>query len=350
MSFCNIADRTLADVSTADSEPPTMSTPMTDAGSMPGTSSRRGEGLHVVVGARGGIGSAVVAMLVRSGRRVRAVTRAANVEVPAAAERAVVDVSTPEGAVAACAGAAVVFHCAQPPYHRWPQELPSLTDAIVEGAASAGAKLVMTDNCYAYGPSNGPLTEGTPVVATTRKGRVRAAMAARLIERHRAGELPVTIGRASDYYGPGGDSVANALVFAALAKGRSPRWMGSLDRPHTHAYTPDVAAALIVLADHDAADGEVWHLPSAEPLTGRAFLALAAEVAGVRAGPKRISPLMNRLGGLFSPRVREGNEMMYEFTAPFLVDASKFTNAFGSLAITPHRTAMADTLSWFRAH
>ena len=64
--------------------------------------------LHVVLGASGGTGSAVVRELVRRGHRVRAVNRGGDADVPdgSAVERAKGDVADPEGARRACAGRA----------------------------------------------------------------------------------------------------------------------------------------------------------------------------------------------------------------------------------------------------
>src|SRR6266508_476710 len=123
--------------------------------------------LHVVLGASGGTGGAVVRELARRGHRVRAVSRRGNADAPAGVERLAADVAT------AC-------------------------------AADTGAKLVLADNLYAYGPHEGTLTEDLPAAASGRKGRVRALMAERLLAAHRQGRLRVAIGRSSDYYGPGG--------------------------------------------------------------------------------------------------------------------------------------------------
>jgi hypothetical protein len=52
---------------------------------------------------------------------------------------------------------------------------PPLQAGVLEGAASAGAKLVAMENLYMYGPTQGrPLTEDLPHAPNTRKGRVRA--------------------------------------------------------------------------------------------------------------------------------------------------------------------------------
>ncbi|NUN70543.1 MAG: hypothetical protein HUU02_12605 [Bacteroidetes bacterium] len=57
---------------------------------------------------------------------------------------------------------------------------------------------------------------------------------------------------------------------------------------------------------------------------------------------------MMRLGGLFIPAARETVEMMYQFTQPFIVDASKFQNTFG-FGPTPLDESLYRTVEWFRS-
>jgi nucleoside-diphosphate-sugar epimerase len=307
--------------------------------------------LHAVLGASGGTGGAVVRELARRGHRVRAVSRRGNADAPGGAERLAADVATAEGAKAACAGAAVVYHCAQPPYTRWPQEFPPLTDAVAAGAAAAGAKLVLADNLYAYGPHQGRLTEDLPAAATGPKGRVRALMAGRLLAAHEQGRLRVTIGRSADYYGPGGlNSVIGERVFRAALADRTVRWLGRLDQPRTLSYLEDMAVALVVLGERNEADGQVWHLPAAEPLTGRQFLQLVVAAAGGRSKIATNSAAMTRLAGVFVPLLREVSETLPSFQAPFVVDWSKYQRAFGPFTPTPHPEAVARTVAWFRDH
>jgi nucleoside-diphosphate-sugar epimerase len=260
-------------------------------------------------------------------------------------------VTTPEGAKAATVGAAVVYHCAQPPYTDWPAAFPPLTEAVAEGAAAAGAKLVLADNLYLYGPHAGPLTEDLPAAATGPKGRVRAEMAERLLAMHRQGRLRVALGRASNYYGPGGrNSVTGERLFRAAVTGRTVRWVGRLDQPHTLSYLEDVAAGLATLGDDDRADGQAWHLPAAEPLTGRQFLELVVAASGGRSRIATSSAAMTRLAGVFVPVIREVGEVLYEFQAPYVVDWSKYQHTFGPVTPTPHAEAVARTVAWYRKY
>ena len=51
--------------------------------------------------------------------------------------------------------------------------------------------------------------------------------------------------------------------------------------------------------------------------------------------------------GLFNPGMREMIEMLYEFEEPFVVDDSKFEQAFGEQA-TPLKEAIQRTVRWYR--
>jgi nucleoside-diphosphate-sugar epimerase len=305
--------------------------------------------LHVVLGATGGAGGALVGELAGRGHRVRAVSRKPPADLPEGVEQVAADAADPAQTRTACAGATVVYHCVQPPYERWAAEFPPLTQSIADAAAAAGARLVYADNLYAYGPVHGPITEDLPAQPTTNKGRIRAVMADRLLAAHRSGTLQVAIGRSSDYYGPGGaNSVVGDILFGAAVKGNRARWLGRIDVPHSLNYLQDVARTLIILGARPEALGEIWHLPAAEPVTGREFVELIAAALGRPVKVTATSRLALRLGGLFDPRARETTEMLYQWERPFVLDASKFQRAFGPLEPTPHPQAVATTVAWFR--
>jgi nucleoside-diphosphate-sugar epimerase len=295
--------------------------------------------LHVVFGATGGIGRALTEELVRRGQRVRAVSRSGTpIE---GAEAMAADVRDDKAAERAASGADVVYHCVNPGYTKWPQLLPLVSRSILQAAQSAGAKLVYADNLYAYGAVDGPLREDLPAAATGRKGRTRAQVAAELL----AADARVTIGRASDYYGPHGRvSNAGETLFGRLVAGKRPIWLGPTDLPHTLHYLPDVARGLIVLAEREEADGDVWHLPAAKTITAQHFIDLAA---GEGAQVQTIPRLALTVGGVFSPMLRELRETQYQFRAPFVSDSSKFESAFGPFRCTPHRDAVRATVEWY---
>ncbi len=253
-------------------------------------------------------------------------------------------------ATAVAAGADVVYFCLNAPdYARWPEQFPPLQRAVVTAAERAGARLVVLDNLYAYGPPHDrDLVETMAVDPTSEKASTRAAMTAELLALHAAGRLEVAIGRASDYFGPGTtDSALGEGVFARLLAGHRAQVMGDPDTLHSYSFTPDVAAGLVVLGVAPEAPGAVWHLPVAPALTTRRIVAEVAGLAGTRARVTALGPTALRVLGVAVPALREYRHTLYQFTDRWVVDDRRFTETFGVTA-TPLETALATTVDWFR--
>ena len=303
--------------------------------------------LHVIIGT-GALGRAVMRELVARNKPVRMVNRTGRTDVPDGVEIIAADVSNPDDARRACQGATVVYNCAGAPYDKWPELWPPLMDGVIEGAASANAKLVFGDNLYMYGPVDGPITEDLPYNATTSKGRVRAQIATALMDAHARGKVRATIGRGSDFFGP--FVLASAIgerVFRPALTGKAASILGNPDMPHTYTYIDDFGRALVILGEHDEALGQIWHVPNDKTLTTREFLELIYQEAG---HPLKMSVMPNWMMSLLSvfiSNLREVKEMMYEFEEPFVVSSDKFEKAFG-MKPTPHPEAIRKTLDWFR--
>jgi nucleoside-diphosphate-sugar epimerase len=305
--------------------------------------------LHVVFGT-GAIGLALVEELSSQGLAVRAINRSGRAPVPAGVEVVGADAADPASATAAARGAAVVYQCLNPAYHRWSQDFPPLQAAVVTAARTAGARYVSFENVYMYGDTHGaPLTESTPCQPHTRKGRVRHEMALRLQELHRNGELAVTTARASDYFGPRGtrqSPLGDRVVGRALA-GKKAQVIGDPDVPHSYTYTVDAARTLAALGTRDDVLGEVFHVPNAPARTTRELVELVAAQLGRPVGVSVAPRALLRVMGVVNPAVRELDEMRYEFTQPFVVDSTKAETWLG-LRPTPVDEALATTIAWFR--
>lgn len=304
--------------------------------------------LHVVFGT-GALGSAIMRELVKRGKQVRMVNRSGKANAPAGVEVVKGDATDPASTKAVTVGANVVYQAAQADYTKWPEQFPPIQAGILEGAAANGAKLVIGDNLYMYGPHAGPLTEDLPYVATTRKGRTRAQMAQNALDAHRSGKVQVTIGRAADFYGPHAtvQGFFGTRVLEPMLAGKTVSLFGNIDLPHTFTYIDDFGKGLVILGEHDEAFGQAWHIPNAPTMTTREVLQMFFEEAGLPPKASTVPNVMIKLLGFVNPIVREVDEMLYEFNEPFVVDHGKFERAFGSIA-TPHRDAVRATLAWFK--
>jgi nucleoside-diphosphate-sugar epimerase len=304
--------------------------------------------LQVVLGATGGVGQALVQALAAQGAQVRAVNRSGRALVPASVEVMGADLTSRESTRAACQGATVVYHCAGVPYDQWATYLLVMLDNVIAAVSATEATLVYSDNTYMYAPTPEPLTEESRQAPVTRKGKLRKHLAETIRASHAQGQIRATIGRAPDFYGPGvRTSAVGEQLFNAVVEGRRVPWLGKLDVPHALVFVEDFARGLIALGTHEQALGQVWHIPTAQALTGRQYIALASEAAGVQARALAVSGLLLRVLGLTNAVLRESVEMLYEFNEPYLIDGSKYTRAFGGIP-TSHQEAMRRTVAWYR--
>lgn len=306
---------------------------------------------HVVFGT-GQVGRLVVDRLVADGHDVVAVNRRGG-RLPGA-QVVAGDATDPAFTRTVCAGATAVVCCLNASsYAGWVEEFPPLQRGVLAGATAAGARLVVLDNLYAYGPPRGRrLVESMAAHPSSAKAATRAAMTDALLEAHRTGQVEVAVGRASDYVGPG--TTASALgesVFGAALAGRPAQVMGDPDQPHSYSYTPDVAAGLVRLATSspsaERGADPIWHLPVLETRTTRQLVAEVYRLAGHRPRLRAAGPVTLALVGLVVPGLREYRHTLYQFTAPWVVDDDRFRAAYAASA-TPLEEALASTLAWYR--
>ena len=96
-----------------------------------------GKGMHVVFGAAGALGAAIVQNLARQNQAVRAVVRdvgRARKVLPSSAEIVVADASKPDSIKTAFNNVSVIYHCVNVPYNEWTEVMPLVTNNILAGA------------------------------------------------------------------------------------------------------------------------------------------------------------------------------------------------------------------------
>ncbi|MEU4367973.1 NAD-dependent epimerase/dehydratase family protein [Micromonospora chersina] len=302
--------------------------------------------LHVIVGA-GPVGTATARLLAERGERVRVVTRRGTGPAHPAIERIAADAADAERLTALTEGAAALYNCANPAYHRWPLDWPPLAAALLTAAERTGAVLATVGNLYGYGPVDAPMTEATPLAATGTKGRVRNRMWADALAAHRAGRARITEVRGSDYVGADGTSLAMMVLPRVLA-GQRVFLPVDWDAPHTWTYIPDVARTLVAAATDERAWGRAWHVPSAPAVSMRDLAGRAAAVVGAPA-PRLIRmpyPLL-WVAGLANPFARELRETAYQFDRPYLLDSTAATATLGVEA-TPLDRVVKETVAALR--
>ncbi|RKE21019.1 NAD-dependent epimerase/dehydratase family protein [Streptomyces sp. TLI_171] len=297
---------------------------------------------HLVVGA-GPVGSATARLLAERGEQVVVVTRTAASARPLdGVTRLHLDAADPAALTAAAEGAAVLYNCANPPYHRWPEIWPPLAASLLTAAERSGAVLATVSNLYGYGAVDGPMSPDTPLRPNSAKGEVRAAMWRDALAAHRAGRVRATEVRGSDYLGPGAVSALDDRAFSRALTGRTVQVLGDPDAPHSWTSPADTARLLAAVGSDERAWGRAWHVPGNPARSQREVIADLCAAAGKPAAKvARVPGPVLALLGLVNPTVRSVRETAYQFERPFVIDDSASREVFG-LAPTPWETVLAE--------
>lgn len=309
--------------------------------------------LHVVFGAHGPLGSAIVRLLARANVPVRAVVRKTAAERftwPSHVEVFHGDAVYRHSAIDAAEGATVVYRCIPVRYSLWADVWQAATANIIAASEHAGARLVSPGNVYVYGDFHeAPADEDHPLDAGGKKGRLRVATQETLWRAHREGRVELVIPRVPDPFGPRVMNRVFGSLFESAVRGRSAPWFGDPDVRRDFLFIDDAAAASVLLGRSDKAYGEAWHVPGAGAMTPREFIGLVYGAAGHKAKFHRLTPAAVRLKSLVDAETREFLEFRYLFERSCVLDGGKFARAFPEFTYTPHEKAIESTLDWFAA-
>lgn len=304
--------------------------------------------LHTILGANGTIANALIPVLKREKVSIRLVSR--NPKPVNGAETIRANILNKDEVLHAVSGSDVVYLAVGLQYNAkvWAKEWPVIMRNVIDACKMVDTKLIFFDNAYMYGKTNGVITEVTPYNAVSKKGKVRAGITRMLEKEMQEGSIKAMIVRAVDFYGPGvtDKSAPGVYVFSNLKKGRRAMWPVNADVPRSFNYIPDAVEALWLLANREDAFGQIWHLPSAPPSTGREFVKIASRYMG---GSRKVTVLPKwafKIMGWFVPFIREAYELIYQDEYPFIFSSEKFEKAFGFTSMS-YEEGIKHTAEWF---
>lgn len=292
--------------------------------------------LHVVLGASGAIGQAVVSELKLRNLKLRAVGRRKKI---ADVETVNADLLDLGQTVSAVKGATHVYLCIGLPYRSkvWLEEWPRVMENVIAACETAKARLIFLDNVYMYGPVplKAPFDESHTQNPISEKGKARKIIANMLMEAHNAGRVKAVIGRSADFYGPNAVNSPFYISFLErMLKGKDPQFFGRIDVQHTYAYTLDNGKALVALALDEKTYGQVWHLPVSEPVTVEEVVLKFNKVMGKSYKVSMMPRFLLSLLSVFIPPLVEVKEMLYQFDDPYVMSDHKFRNHFPDFKVT----------------
>jgi nucleoside-diphosphate-sugar epimerase len=295
---------------------------------------------HVVFGASGGVGNAIVRELHAQGKNVIGVSRSGTAIVPEGVDVYLADANKLDEVRSIAGDADVIYNAT----------FPSVQDSIIDVASENHATVVLVNTLYMFDPKQGPMAETSEHVYGNREGgRFYAEMTDQLLTAHKDGKLNGVVARASDIYGPAvRHGIGSDLVFGPLFTNKPVNFLGNLDLPHAYTFADDYARSLIILGDNPVAHGDVWHVPNAPVITPRQLLEMIFDELGTAAKIRVADGFLLKMLALFSSQMKTlKKEKHYQFASPWYVDHSKYEKLFG-VEVTDHKTAVRQTVEWFR--
>ena len=293
--------------------------------------------MQVILGSGGAIGTDLAIELKTFTNKIRLASRSPK-KINNNDELFICDLTKPDDVDNAIKGCEIAYLTVGLPYRlkTWQKQWPVIMKNTIEACKKHKTKLVFFDNIYMYNPKKlNLMTEETEVFPVSKKGKVRAEIAQMILDEIQSGTMEALIARAADFYGPGiKNSVLNEVVFNNLKSGKKANWFCSVNHLHNFTFTPDAAKATALLGNTGSAYGQIWHLPTAAPITGKQWIEKIADELGVKPKTQLASKTIVQLMGLFNPIMKEFVEMLYQWDRDYYFDSSKYENFFDAQPTT----------------
>lgn len=287
--------------------------------------------MHTILGAGGAVANALTRELINNNDTVRLVSRKPIENDSKNVSWKKADLLNYDELLAASKGSTVIYLTAGLVYDKkiWAEQWPVIMQNFINLGKETGARLIFFDNVYMYGLVDGPMKEDTPYKPSSVKGGIRAKIANMLMDEAKAGNIRATIARGADFYGTDNmNSFFDMMVLDKYAKKQSAQWIGKPDKLHNFSYIPDMGKGMFLLGQHPESDNQIWHMPTAKPLTGKQFVEMAARIYGVKPKFIAINKFMLWLVGLFQKVVMGTVEMYYQYNRNYDFNSDKFEKAF----------------------
>ncbi|GBG30454.1 Oxidoreductase HTATIP2 [Hondaea fermentalgiana] len=244
-------------------------------------------------------------------------------------------------------------------YHikAWGPSWPKIADHLLLACQTADVPLIFMDNMYAFGPEgmdNMPLRESGMDLTTSgvkTKPQVRALITRKFLAASEAGEAKLAIVRASDFFGPHCDNSILSMLWSDVMKKKTPTFLGNPKKVHAQTYVPDIARALILIAENPDTWGRAWHTPTQPDRVMTDWLRDIYRVVGrPRTGKLSymcLDGFLMRALALAIDDVDGLRDVVFMWRGDYTVSSEDFKARFPDFEPTPLEDALQATNEWF---
>jgi nucleoside-diphosphate-sugar epimerase len=303
--------------------------------------------MHTILGAGGAVSPDLARILTSRHIPFQQVSRSAKAFEHGIAKSA--DLMDPKGALSAVEGCEVAYLTVGLPYSFkvWSEQWKPLMHNVVNACIQTGTKLIFLDNIYMVSDNSIPhITEDASMNASSKKGKIRAEVDQILLNAVAEGKLQGIVARAADFYGfmSPNKSLPLDLILRRMANGKAPQWFYSVNYKHSFTYVPDIANAMYLMATTPQSFNQIWNLPSAPPITVKAFIDITNAQLGTHFKPAVLNEFIMTFIRLMVPPINEMKELKYQMVQDYWLDSSKFENFF-NVKPTSYEQGIKETLA-----
>lgn len=309
--------------------------------------------LALVLGATGGLGAAVVRALIATQRPVRAFVRSRQKleallhDLHTRVEIVEGDMLHADDLAAATQSAAVIFDCVNVPMTKFELNLQA-TQVLLDTVATSRPHIVYPGNTWIYGlPQQPQIAESHPKEPISRKGRIKLDIEQMLLNAYSEKQIPVTIVRFPNFYGPAVTNAWMKSIFERAISGKSIYFPGNPSIRQEFIHIDDAARAMLTVAQQERAYGREFNVPGTGLLTPEEFGVLLFRAAGTSGTVDMISSMMISAFAALSKDAREVKEMLYLFEHEFALDGTAIHQAFGFAPAISYEEGLRKTVQWF---
>lgn len=243
---------------------------------------------------------------------------------------------------AAAKSADVIVAGWNPAYPDWAKQVPELHASIIKAAKASGATVIVPGNVYVFGPDTPvPWSDQSARNATNPLGCIRMEMEAA----YRDSGVHTIILRAGDYIDTrASGNWFDAMMVSKVWKGKF-TYPGEMDVNHAWAYLPDLARAVVALAEMRETLPRFSDIQfEGYTLTGQQLAEAVQAAAGRPVKAKQMNWLPLQIAKPFWPMGRSLLEMRYLWNTGHSLDGTMFKTLLPDFKHTPLVEALKTAL------